>query len=101
MVVLEAYLRRWTELLIAHDYVFCGFRASRDPISTAVFSERLRWVLRQSGVVAPPGSTRATSVSDALAGGEGLATVLHAGVWSRAWAIFRHSLRTSLSTIRQ
>ena len=42
VVVLEAYLRHRAELHVAHDYVFCGFRAPRDPITTAVFSERLR-----------------------------------------------------------
>ena len=99
VVVLEAYLRRRAELHVAHDFVFCGFRVPQDPISTTVFSDRLRWVLRQSGIVAPPGSTRSTSVSDAFARGEDLATILRAGDWKRARTFFRHFLWTSVSTI--
>jgi len=101
VVVLEAYLCRQAELHVAHDFVFCGFRAPREPISMTVFSDRLRWVLRQSGIAAPPGSTRSTSVSDAFARGEDLATVLRAGDWSRARTFFRHYLRMSVSTILQ
>ena len=99
VVVLEAYLRRRAELHVAHDFIFCGFRSPRDPISTTVFSDRLRWVMRQSGIVAPPGSTRATSVSDAFARGEDLATVLRAGDWTRARTFFRHYLRTSVASV--
>ena len=99
VVVLKAYLHRRTELHVAHDFVFCGFRAPRDPISTAAFSDRLRWVMRHSGIIAPPGSTRATSVSDAFARGDDLAAVLRAGDWARAGTFFRHYLRTSVASV--
>jgi hypothetical protein len=97
--VLETYLRRRAELHVPHDYVFCGFRAPRDPLSTAAFSDRLRWVMRHSGIIAPPGSTRATSVSDAFARGDDLAAVLRAGDWSRAGLFFRHYLRSSVASV--
>ena len=97
--VLEAYLRRRAELHVQHDYVFCAFRSPRDPITTAAFSDRLRWVMRHSGIVAPPGSTRATSVLDAFARGDDLAAVLRAGDWARAGTFFRHYLRASVATL--
>ena len=93
--VLEEYLQRRQELDVTHDYVFCAFDLPHGPISTAVFSDRLRWVMRRAGIVAPPGSTRSISVSDAFARGVDLAEVLRAGDWSRASTFFRHYLRPS------
>ena len=60
-------LHRREELHIAHDYVFCGFGSPHDPISTALFSDRLRWVVHRSGIVASLGSKRAVYILDAFA----------------------------------
>ena len=95
VVALEVYLRRRVDPHVAHDYIFCGFSPPHDPISMALFSDHLRWVMRCSGIVAPPGSTCATSVSDAFARGESVMSVLHAGDWSRAGTFYRHYLRPS------
>ena len=92
---LEELLRSRAALGIRHDYVFSSSLAPHDPISVASFSGLLRWAFRRAGIAAPPGSTRAISVSDAVARGVSIEEALRAGDWSGAGTFYRHYLRPS------
>ena len=93
---LEEFLESRRSLHIAHDSLFCS-SSPHSPISTASFSDLLRWTFRRAGISAPPGSTRSISVSDAFARGVGVQDCLAAGDWSGARTFFRHYLRPSAS----
>ena len=101
VAALEALLLKRRDLDIQHDFVFSSSSSSRTPISVAGFSSLLRSCFRRANIVAPPGSTRAMSVSDAFARGVSIDAVLMAGDWSAAQTFFRHYLRPSASVTRQ
>ena len=61
----------------------------------------LWWVMLHAGIVAPPISTRAMSVSDAFARGEDFAKVLHTGDWSRTRAFYLHYLQANAARDRE
>ena len=94
---LEDFLAFRRTLSTSHDFVFCDFRLPHRPISTSAFADRLTWCLRKAGISAPPGSTRATSVSDAFKRGVDISEILRAGDWSGASTFFRHYLRPAAS----
>ena len=95
---LETLLQMRHELSFGHDYIFCQFRHPYKKVSTSSFSKRLSWALRYAGITAPPGSTRAVSVSNAFARGMDMATILDAGDWSSAQTFYRHYLRPSFAS---
>lgn len=78
---------------ISHDLLFFEDRAPFGPLSTAAFSRRISWVLRQAGINAPPGSTRAMSTSAAFLKGFDLDAILRAGNWAGAEVFFRFYCR--------
>ena len=82
---------------VSHEYLFSSPSPPFLPISTPDFSNLIRWAFRRAGVSAPPGSTRAISVSDAVAQGVSISDALLAGDWSGAQTFFRHYLRPSSS----
>ena len=98
---LEAYLSHRRSLNSSHDHVFCGFREPYEKLSASSFADRISWCLREAGITAPPGSTRATSVSDAFRRGVDISEILRAGDWSGAATFYRHYLRPqpSASTV--
>ena len=97
VLALEGFLAVRRPLSTSHDYVFCDFRHPHRPISASAFASRLSWCLRKAGISAPPGSTRATSVSDAFKRGVDISEILRAGDWSGASTFFRHYLRPAAS----
>ena len=78
---------------IPHDYLFCEDKAPFKRLSTSAFSRRIGWILRQAGVDAPPGSTRAMSSSAAFSRGVSIDAILRAGDWSGADTFFRFYCR--------
>ena len=98
VAAIEELLRLRHTLDIAHASLFSSLSAPYPPISVSTFSGMIRWVFRRAGISAPPGSTRATSVSDAVARGVCVEDALLAGDWSSAQTFFRHYLRPSASS---
>ena len=96
---LEGLLRSRDAMGIRHACVFSSSAPPHDPISVSSFSGLLRWVFQRAGISAPPGSTRAISVSDAVARGVSVEEALRAGDWSGAGTFYRHYLRPSGSTV--
>ena len=84
-------------LSASHDCVFCEFPHPHCPISTSAFAVHLSWCLREAGISAPPGSTRAIFVSDAFRSGIASSEILRAGIRSGASTFFRHCLRPAAS----
>ena len=82
---------------IAHDNLFSLPHSPFDPIDVGRFSKLIKECFRCAGVSAPPGSTRAISVSDAFAKGASIKDVMDAGDWSAASTFFNHYLRPSAS----
>ena len=74
---LEDLLRSRDAMGIRHAYVFSSSAPPHDPISVSSFSGLLRWAFQRAGISAPPGSTRAISVSDAVARGVSVEEALH------------------------
>ena len=101
VAALEDFLVVRRSLTDSHDYVFCDFRPPHSKISTPAFARRLTWCLRKAGITAPPGSTRATSVSEAFRRGIAIPEILRAGDWSGASTFFRHYLRPRPSSLPQ
>ena len=96
----ESLLRRRRDLGVEHDFLFSSPSPPHRPIEAAEFSELLRWSFRSAGISAPPGSTRATSVSDAFARGVNVSDILAAGDWSGSRTFFRHYLRPSSTVVQ-
>ena len=96
---LEDLLRSRDAMGVRHAYVFSSSAPPHDPISVSSFSGLLRWAFQRAGISAPPGSTRAISVSDAVARGVSVEEALRAGDWSGAGTFYRHYLRPSGSTV--
>ena len=94
---LSELLRFRSKLHLSHDFIFTSCAPPFKPLSTAAFSDLLRACFQRAGISAPPGSTRAISVSDAFARGASIDEVLHAGDWSSASTFFAHYLRRSAS----
>ena len=97
VAALEDFLAVRRPLTASHDYLFCDFRPPHSKISTPAFARRLTWCLSKAGISAPPGSTRATSVSEAFRRGVAIPEILRAGDWSGASTFFRHYLRPAAS----
>ena len=97
VAALEDFLGFRRSLAISHDFLFSSSSSPYAPLSTAAFSDLLRWSFQRAGIAAPPGSTRSVSVSDAFARGVGVQDCLEAGDWSGASTFFRHYLRPSAS----
>ena len=97
VLALEDFLAARRPLSTTHDFVFCEFPPPHRPVSTSAFADRLTWCLREAGISAPPGSTRAISVSDAFKRGVAMSEILRAGDWSGASTFFRHYLRPAAS----
>ena len=101
VAALEDFLAVRRTLTASHDYLFCDFRPPHSKISTPAFARRLTWCLSKAGISAPPGSTRATSVSEAFRRGVAIPEILRAGDWSGASTFFRHYLRPRPSSSQQ
>ena len=86
---LEDFLEFRRSLGIAHNFLFSP-APPFTPLSTAAFSDLLRWAFQRAGIVAPPGSTRHVSFSDAFARGAGVSDCLAAGDWIGFRTFFRH-----------
>ena len=97
VAALERLLQQRRDKGISHDFLFSSSSPPHSPLDTSGFSDLLRASFRRAGIVAPPGSTRAISVSDAFARGSSLDDVLQAGDWSSARTFFRHYCRVSSS----
>ena len=93
VVATEQLIAARAPLAINHDYLFCAESAPYAPLSTSAFSRRISWILMRAGVSAPPGSTRAMSVSAAFSGSLDLGAILRAGDWSGAETFFRFYCR--------
>ena len=78
---------------LSHSFLFFSSSSPFAPLSAPSFRRLLARVLRQAGVHAPPGSTRAASASSAFLRGADLADVLRAGDWSNASTFFNHYCR--------
>ena len=89
---LEDFLEFWCSHGVRHDFLSSPF----SPLSTAAFSELLRWAFRRANINAP-GSTRHISVSDTLARGANVSDCLAAGDWTGVQTFFRHYLQPSSS----
>ena len=81
---LEDYLLFRSSLALRHDYLFVKLSFPYAPLSTSSFSSHISALFRSAGIHAPPGSTRAMSVSHAFASGSSLDSILRAGDWSGA-----------------
>ena len=101
VAAIEELLRLRRAQNIAHRFLFSSLSAPHPPISVSSFSGLIRWVFRRAGIAAPPGSTRATSVSDAIARGVCVDDALRAGDWTSVQTFYRHYLRPSGSSGRQ
>ena len=97
VAALEDFLQFRRSKGVSHDFLFSSAFPPHAPLSTQAFSDLLRWSFRRAGIVAPPGSTRAVSVSDAFARGASVTDCLAAGDWSGARTFFSHYLRPSAS----
>ena len=101
VAAVEELLRLRRAQDFAHRFLFSSLSAPHPPISVSAFSGLIRWVLRRANVLAPPGSTRASSISGAIAGGVCVDDALRAGDWTSVQTFYRHYLRPSGSSGRQ
>ena len=93
VTALEALIAERNKLNVPHDYLFCEEKAPYSRLSSSAFSHRLKLILSQAGIDAPPGSTRAMSTSAAFSGGVDIDAILRAGDWSGAEVFFRFYCR--------
>ena len=101
VAAVEELLRLRRAQDFAHRFLFSSLSAPHPPISVSAFSGLIRWMFRRAGIAAPPGSTRVTSVSGAIAGGVCVDDALRAGDWTCVQTFFRLYLRPSGSSGRQ
>ena len=89
----ESLISARASLAISHDSLFCADSSPFSPLDTSAFTRLLSSVLRDAGISAPPGSTRAMAASAAFHRGVNLSDVLHAGDWTGASTFFRFYAR--------
>jgi hypothetical protein len=74
---------------IRHYCLFFNIQRPDAEMSLASFQRCICWCLQDAGILAPPGSTCATTASSALGRGVSMADILHLGDWSSSSTFLR------------